>query len=204
MPAQGDQCIFCQLMEQPEQLNIIAETDNFYVWHEYPEPRARGQANVVPKEHKESIMELSPAEYSEAMTLVREVMEKAKDGIDAEGLTVVIPEGQMGGQMLDHMYIQIFPRFEDDENAGTPASAVFPQKEMSEQEIKDTADTMASIDANFQTETIEPHPDSQKFKENSGNSASINTGPEEETENGDQEQETEEASDFEGKSYSWE
>lgn len=102
-------------MQQPEQLNIIAETDNFYVWHEYPEPRATGQANVVPKEHKESIMDLTPGEYSEAMTLVREVMEKAKTGIDAEGLTVVIPEGQMGGQMLDHMYIQIFPRFEEDE-----------------------------------------------------------------------------------------
>ncbi|WEL23574.1 Histidine triad (HIT) family protein [Candidatus Nanohalovita haloferacivicina] len=187
-------------MQQPEQLNIIAETDNFYVWHEYPEPRATGQANVVPKEHKESIMDLTPGEYSEAMTLVREVMEKAKTGIDAEGLTVVIPEGQMGGQMLDHMYIQIFPRFEEDENAGTPASAVFPQKEMSEQEIKDTADTMASTEVNFQTETIEPHPDSQKFKEKETHSQGREEGNE-----ADQE-ETEEAheEEFESKSYSWE
>lgn len=201
MAPQGDQCIFCQLMQQPEQLNIIAETDNFYVWHEYPEPRAKGQANIVPKEHKESILDLSPAEYSEAMTLVREVMEKAKDGINAEGLTVVIPEGQMGGQMLDHMYIQVFPRFEEDENAGTPASAVFPQKEMSEQDIKDTADTMASLEVNFQSETIEPHPDSQKFKEKESSSTPADSEKEEETqEEGEKHVEEE----FESKSYSWE
>lgn len=163
MPPQGDQCIFCQLMENPEQLNIIAETENFYVWHEYPEPRAKGQANIVPKDHTQTILDLEPAQYQEAMMLVRKVMEKSKEAAQADGITVVIPESETGGQMLDHMYIQIFPRYEEDENAGTPASALFQQMEMSDQEIKETADAMNSYEVSF-GETKEPHPESQRFK----------------------------------------
>lgn len=198
MPQQGDQCIFCQLMENPEQLNIIAETDNFYVWHEYPEPRATGQANIVPKEHTESILDLDPGMYQEAMTLVRKVMGKAKNAIDAEGLTVVIPEGEMGGQMLDHMYIQIFPRFEEDENAGTPASAVFPQKEMSEEEIKQTAEKMNSEEIHF-GEPKTPHPDSQKFREENQASESDET----QEEASDVEEEDEPEPEHDGKSFEW-
>jgi len=53
----ADQCPFCQLMQQPEQLNIVGETENFYAWLEYPQPRAKGHANIVPKEHMESVLD---------------------------------------------------------------------------------------------------------------------------------------------------
>ncbi|MFB6115346.1 MAG: HIT family protein [Candidatus Nanohalobium sp.] len=200
MPPQGDQCIFCQLMANPEQLNIIAETDNFYVWHEYPEPRAKGQANVVPKEHTESILDLDPGQYQEAMTLVRKVMEKAKEAIDADGLTVVIPESETGGQMLDHMYIQIFPRFEEDENAGTPASALFPQIEMGEEEIKQTAQKMKGHEISF-GEPKKAHPESQRFKEENSAEAGGKEKKQEASEDEDEEEEIE--PEHEGKSFEW-
>lgn len=198
MPPQGDQCIFCQLMANPEQLNIIAETENFYVWHEYPEPRAKGQANVVPKEHTESILDLDPGEYQEAMTLVRKVMEKAKEAIDADGITVIMPESETGGQMLPHMYIQVFPRFEGDENAGTPASALFPQIEMAEDEIKETAEAMNNHEISF-GEPKTAHPESQRFKEEKSQEA------EETQQTTEEEKENEEdlESQHEGKSFEW-
>lgn len=202
MPPQGDQCIFCQLMENPEQLNIIAETDNFYVWHEYPEPRAKGQANIVPKEHTESILDLDPGKYQEAMTLVRKIMGKAKNSIEADGMTVVIPESETGGQMLDHMYIQIFPRFEEDENAGTPASALFPQIEMAEDEIKETAEAMSSHEINF-GEPKTAHPESQRFKDEGKAQNEEEQASSEEKEKESEEEDEDLESQHEGKSFEW-
>ena len=166
MPPQGDQCPFCQLIENPEQLIKVGETENFYAWLEV-QPRAKGHANVVPKEHKESILEFSPEEYHEAMTLVRETIQKAIDGLGADGTSITMNVKEAGGQMLPHAYIQIFPRFEEDENAGTPTGAIFQHREelQDQDKLKEIQGEYNSVSANFETEKVEPHPESQKFKE---------------------------------------
>ena len=162
-----DQCPFCQLISQPEQLNIIGETENFYAWLEYPQPRAKGHANVVPKEHVENVMELPFSEFQEAMKLTREVMEKAMEGLGADGLSVTMNVKEAGGQMLPHAYIQVFPRFQEEENAGTPTGAIFPHREelQSEEAYQKVMQGYESVDVDLGSESIEPHPDSQRHKE---------------------------------------
>lgn len=161
---QGDQCIFCQLIDNPDQLLLVGETDNFYAWLDI-NPRAKGHTVVVPKEHIESVMEFDPGEYQEAMTLTREVVEKAKEGLGAEGASVTINIDEPGGQMMPHAYIQVFPRFSDDENAGTPTGAIFPQREELKEQLEDFKNQMSDVSVDFGVETIEPHPESQNFKE---------------------------------------
>lgn len=200
MPPQGDQCIFCQLISNPDELRLVGETDNFYAWLEYPEPRAKGQTNVVPKDHVDSLMDLGAKEYAEAMNLVREVMEKMKKGLGADGITTAIHVDEVGGQMLDHMYIQVIPRYESDENAGTPVSALFPKQEVSDDKYDEIESGMKSVDVDFGVEHVEPHPDSQRFKEE----------PEDTDDHDEEDEESEESSDprpssrgKQGKSYSW-
>lgn len=161
---QGDQCIFCQLIDNPDQLLLVGETDNFYAWLDI-NPRAKGHTMVVPKEHIESIMEFDPEMYQEAMTLTREVVEKAEKGLGAEGASVTININETGGQMMPHAYIQVWPRFSDDENAGTPTGAIFPQREDLKEQLEDIQDQMSDVSVDFGVETIEPHPDSQNFKD---------------------------------------
>jgi histidine triad (HIT) family protein len=165
-PGHGDQCIYCQLIDNPQQLNLVGETENFYAWLEV-QPRAKGHTQVVPKEHIESVMELGPSEYHEAMGLVREVMEKAIDGLGADGASVTMNVKEAGGQMMPHLYISVFPRFEEDENAGTPTGAIFQHREdlQDESKLEEIKESMSSVTVNFEQETIEPDPESQKFKE---------------------------------------
>ncbi len=158
-----DQCPFCQLIANPDQLLLVGETDNFYAWLEI-NPRARGHTMIVPREHKESVLDFSPEEYQEAMKLTRMVIEKAEKGLGADGASVTVNIGEAGGQMVPHAYIQVFPRFEDDENAGTPTGAIFPQQEELQQDLEGTHESMASVSVNFETETREPHPESKKHK----------------------------------------
>ncbi len=199
MPPQGDQCPFCQLIENPEQLITVGETENFYAWLEV-QPRAKGHANVVPKDHRESILEFSPDEYREAMTLVRETIQKAIDGLGADGVSVTMNIKETGGQMLPHAYIQIFPRFEEDENAGTPTGAVFQHREelQDQDKLKEIQGEMNSVTPDFEVETVEPHPESQRFKED--NSAE---GSESSDEEGDESEENDDYRPERGESIEW-
>ncbi|MFB6203420.1 MAG: HIT family protein [Candidatus Nanohaloarchaea archaeon] len=164
MPPQGDQCPFCQLISNPDQLLLVGESENFYAWLEI-NPRARGHTMVVPKDHVDSVMNLSPGEYSEAMELAREAAKKAEEGLGADGASITMNIGETGGQMVDHAYIQVFPRFEDEETAGTPTGAIFQPKEDLQDELQEIQSSMESVDVSFGEATIEPHPDSQKFRE---------------------------------------
>lgn len=198
MPPQGDQCPFCQLIENPQQLITVGETENFYAWLEV-QPRARGHANVVPKEHKESILEFSPSEYHEAMTLVRETIEKAFDGLGADGASITMNVKEAGGQMLPHAYIQVFPRFEDDENAGTPTGAIFQHREdlQDEEKLEEIQGEMNSVSPSFEEEKVEPHPASQIFQEDTGEEPDEEAGGDK----GENEDEPEEVE--RGESFEW-
>lgn len=165
-PGQGDECIYCQLIDNQEQLMLVGETEHFYAWLEV-QPRAKGHTQVVPKEHIESVMALDPQQYQEAMKLVREVVEKAQDGLGADGASVTMNIGESGGQMMPHMYISVFPRFEEDENAGTPTGAIFQHREelQDQSKLQEMQSEMESVTVDFEVETVEPHPESKRFKE---------------------------------------
>lgn len=181
---QGDECIFCQLIDNPDQLLLVGETDNFYAWLDI-NPRAKGHTMVVPKEHIESVMEFDPQEYQEAMTLTREVVEKAEKGLGAEGASVTININETGGQMMPHAYIQVWPRFSDDENAGTPTGAIFPQREDLKEKLEEFQQEMSNVSVDFEVETIEPHPESKKFKEENNGKESSKDKESEDTSNND-------------------
>lgn len=203
MPPQGDQCPYCQLIGNPQQLMVVAETDNFYAWLEV-QPRSKGHTQIVPKEHMESVLDFSPQEYSEAMSLIREVVVKAKKGLGADGASVTMNVGEEGGQMLDHAYISVFPRFEEDENAGTPTGAIFQHREdlQDEEKLKQLQDEMSSVEVNF-GEPKEPHPDSQKFKEEDNGRETSQQEAEEKEKASKQEEEGEIEPEHDGKSFEW-
>lgn len=164
MPPQGDQCVFCQLIANPSQLKLVGQTDNFYAWLDI-NPRARGYTMVVPKEHKGSIEDFSASEYQEAMNLTRKVVDKAKKGLDADGVSVTMNMGEAAGQMVPHAYIQVFPRFKGKESAGTPTGAIFQPDEEAKKNLDSIAKKMADVDSSFGQKTKEAHPDSQNFKD---------------------------------------
>ncbi len=161
----SQQCPFCQLIANPQQLLVVGETDNFYAWLEV-NPRVKGHTMIVPKDHTESLLDLEPGEYQEAMKLTREVVEKATEGLGADGVSITMNVEEAGGQMLPHAYIQVFPRFQEDENAGTPTGAIFPQKEELKAQLEDIQEKMETVTADFGGgKAKEPHPESQRFKE---------------------------------------
>lgn len=196
-PGQGDQCIYCQLIDNPDQLMLVGETEHFYAWLEV-QPRAKGHTQVVPKEHIESVLELDPEQYQEAMKLVREVVEKAEKGLDANGASVTMNIKEAGGQMMPHMYISVFPRFSEDENAGTPTGAIFQHREdlQDQSKLQDLQGKMDSVTVDFDVEKVEPHPESKRFKEE-------DSAPDENGEEDESERERDSKRGKHGESFEW-
>lgn len=124
MAGQGaQQCPFCQLVAAPDQTFNVHESEHFKAWLDI-NPRAKGHTMVVPKEHLSSMEELGE-HVTELFDVIRIVAEKARNGLGAAGVSIVINDGEAAGQRLEHFYAQVFPRFEGEENEGAPAGAVF-------------------------------------------------------------------------------
>jgi len=195
-------CTFCQLVQNPDQLLLVGETENFYAWLDI-QPRAKGHTMVVPKEHIGSVIDFSPGVWDEAMRLTREVVEKAKKGLGADGASITINIDEAGGQMLEHAYIQVFPRFQEDENAGTPTGAIFPHKEDLTQKLEGFSEEMSDVAVDFEeSEPIEPHPQSQKFKQKEVDSSDVSESKKSQDTEGDDKKD-EVRIDYEGKSIEW-
>lgn len=168
MPQQGGQCPFCQLIQNPDQLLLVGESEHFYAWLEV-NPRAKGHSMIVPKQHTENALEFSAEEWTEAFNLTREVVEKAKQGLGADGASITVNIEEAGGQMLPHAYIQVFPRFKEDENAGTPTGAIFPQRDDLQQQLDSIQQEMSSVSVDIgEEEALQAHPESQRFRTDSG------------------------------------
>ncbi len=199
-------CTFCQLIQNPDQLLLVGETENFYAWLDI-QPRAKGHTMVVPKEHITSVMDFEPAVWDEGMRLAREVVEKAEKGLGAEGASITINIQEAGGQMLEHAYIQVFPRFQEDENAGTPTGAIFPHRQELTEELESFSNQMSDVAVDFEeAEPVKPHPESQKFKENKQKTEEEKSAEEPEKRSsheseGNREEEVE--IEFDGKSIEW-
>ncbi|MDY6761643.1 MAG: HIT family protein [Candidatus Nanohaloarchaea archaeon] len=143
MPPQGDQCPFCQLLDNPEQTFDVAESDSFKAWLDI-NPRAKGHTMIVPREHVGGLEDVGGGELFD---LVAAVAAKARAALGADGVSIVINDGEAAGQRLDHFYVQVFPRFDGEENEGAPAGAVFqPLEDADEADLEEWSTAMESAD----------------------------------------------------------
>jgi hypothetical protein len=131
---------------------------------------------------------------------MRETVQKAMEGLGADGISVAMNIKEPAGQMLPHAYIQVFPRFEEDENAGTPIGAIFQHRDdlADEDKLKDIQSDYNSVSPDFGVETVEPHPESQRFKDEEPEQEDIET-----SEENDEDSEEEDERPERGESIEW-
>ena len=106
-------CIFCKIIkgEVPnytvyEDENVLAFLDIF--------PHAKGHTVVIPKRHAETYFDLSNEEASKLAQGVKKAMEKIQTALKLDGFNVGWNQKSAGGQVIPHLHIHIFPRYEGD------------------------------------------------------------------------------------------
>ena len=82
------------------------------------DPVLIGSGLIVPRAHRETVFELTPAEWSETFVLLHEARALLDRRYQPAGYNVGWNCGAAGGQEVFHAHLHIIPRFEDEPLAG--------------------------------------------------------------------------------------
>jgi diadenosine tetraphosphate (Ap4A) HIT family hydrolase len=109
-------CPFCDLDSNDRQ-EIILENE-FCLFLQEPQEVLIGSGMIVPKEHRETVFELSEQEWMATFSLLK----RAQRRIDAEykpnGYNIGWNCGSVAGQEVFHAQLHVIPRYYDEPLAG--------------------------------------------------------------------------------------
>ena len=119
------ECRICRLVAAKKRNYQVYEDDAVLAVHD-ADPQTRGHLLVFPKRH---VAHLEAMPGPEAMALwrgVQMVHTALVEGTKAQGSSIIVNNGQMAGQDVPHVHVQVFMRREED--GGRPATIAIPQK----------------------------------------------------------------------------
>jgi len=103
-------CSFCDDLAGTRECAFVA--DNEHAVAEIDERQyERGAMLVIPRQHRESILEIERAEIEGVYRLVREVAQAAAKAFGAVGLNVYQNNGIKAGQHEPHLHVHVVPRY---------------------------------------------------------------------------------------------
>jgi histidine triad (HIT) family protein len=105
-----DVCSFCQDLDGSRECAIVAENEHAVA--EVDERQyERGAMLVIPKRHRESILDIEHEEMQAVYGLVRVVGRAAASAFGAVGMIVFQNNGTKAGQHEPHFHVHVVPRY---------------------------------------------------------------------------------------------
>src|SRR4051812_812460 len=106
-----DVCSFCQDLEGSRECAFVAENDHSVA--EIDERQyERGAMLVIPRRHRESILDIGHDEIQAVYSLVRVVGKAAASALGAVGMNVFQNNGAKAGQHEPHFHVHVVPRYQ--------------------------------------------------------------------------------------------
>ncbi len=103
-------CSFCDDLSGTRECVIVAE--NEYAVAEVDERQyERGAMLVIPRQHRESILDIERREIEGVYGLARDVAHAAARALGAEGVNMFQNNGKRAGQSEPHFHVHVVPRF---------------------------------------------------------------------------------------------
>jgi len=109
-------CPFCRLEHGKEQRVVLEDEHCRFV--QMPHEVLIGSGMIIPREHRETVFDLTEEEWAATFSLLKE----AKELLDAEhrpqGYTIGWNSGAVAGQEVFHAHLHVIPRYADEPFAG--------------------------------------------------------------------------------------
>lgn len=109
-------CIFCKIVAGEIPAHNVYEDDNALAFLDIL-PASRGHTLVIPKQHAESLFDISPASLAAVTAAAQTVARILRQKLAADGMNVFQNNGAAAGQDVFHYHVHLLPRWE-----GQPAS----------------------------------------------------------------------------------
>jgi histidine triad (HIT) family protein len=97
-------CLFCKIINNEIESNIILENDEFLAFHDI-NPKAPIHILAIPKVHVDSFNEINPSLMANMTKFIQDIAKEFK--IDESGYRVITNVGDNGGQEIKHLHFHI-------------------------------------------------------------------------------------------------
>ena len=108
-----NECVFCKIAKGEIPADKIYEDDNFFAFLDI-NPVNPGHVLVVPKNHYENIYSAPDEILCDIGSLVKKISIAVKQGVNADGINIIMNNESAAGQIVSHAHFHIIPRFADD------------------------------------------------------------------------------------------
>lgn len=107
-------CPFCPPIE-PE--TIVLENSHV-LFLQQPEPVLIGSGLIIPRQHRETVFDLTPEEWVATFSLLQQVKALFEREYEPDGYNVGWNCGSVAGQEVFHAHLHVIPRYRDEPLAG--------------------------------------------------------------------------------------
>ena len=108
-----EECLFCKIVKGELPSSKIYEDEYTLAFLDLF-PVNKGHSLVIPKEHYETIFDVPSEILSKVSSVMKNVADAVKKGVDADGISIAQSNGKDAGQVIPHIHFHIMPRFKDD------------------------------------------------------------------------------------------
>ena len=106
-------CLFCKIAQGIIPASVVLETPGVIAFLDI-HPVNKGHVLLLPKSHHADLTELPEELAAETAKLLPGLARAVKLATGAEGLNVIINNGEAAGQTIAHGHWHLIPRFRDD------------------------------------------------------------------------------------------
>ena len=103
-----DNCIFCGIASGKEPSNKVYEDEKYIAFLDIY-PFSRGHTLVCPKEHGETIWDMSEADIAGLFRVASKVSRAVVGAVGADGFRFVQNNGEAANQVVAHVHVHVIP-----------------------------------------------------------------------------------------------
>lgn len=107
-------CIFCRIVAGELPASVVYEDEYAMAFLDI-QPITPGHVLVIPKNHADSIVNVSEEDAGHIMR-VSQIVDRAlrESELRCEGVNMFLADGRVAGQDVEHVHMHVFPRFQGD------------------------------------------------------------------------------------------
>ncbi len=109
-------CPFCA--RHPDRIGTLVAENEHAAFYTGNEPVLRGSGIIIPKAHRQTVFDLTPAEWEATYELLQLARRHMEESIRPDGFNVGWNCGEVAGQAIAHAHLHVIPRFADEPYAG--------------------------------------------------------------------------------------
>ena len=108
-----EECLFCKIVKGELPSSKIYEDEDTLAFLDLF-PVNKGHSLVISKEHYENIFDVPEESLSKISSVMKNVADAVKKGVNADGISIAQSNGKDAGQVIPHIHFHVMPRFKDD------------------------------------------------------------------------------------------